>query len=107
MMSLDFYNLLTPSKDPFYSIVLGNSSTPNGLITFSVTFGTPTNYRMKQIKFEAVDFESSYHAILGRPSLAKFMVVPNYIYLVLKMPGKTGVSDPGQQDCSRAWNILE
>jgi hypothetical protein len=37
------------------------------------------------------NFESSYHAILGRPALAKFMVVPNYIYLLLKMPGKLGV----------------
>jgi hypothetical protein len=37
------------------------------------------------------DFESSYHAILGRPVLAKFMVMPHYIYLLLKMPGKTDV----------------
>jgi hypothetical protein len=37
------------------------------------------------------DFESSYHAILGRPALAKFMVVPHYVYLLLKMPGKTCV----------------
>ena len=37
------------------------------------------------------DFDSSYHAILGRPTLAKFMAVPHYVYLLLKMPGKTGV----------------
>ena len=37
------------------------------------------------------DFESSYHAILGRPALAKFMAVPHYVYLLLKMPRKTGV----------------
>ena len=37
-----------------------------------------------------VDFESSNHAILGRLALAKFMVVPRYVYLLLKMPGKTG-----------------
>ena len=46
---------------------------------------------MEQIKFEVVDFESSCHAILGRPALAKFMVIPHYVYLLLKMPGKTGV----------------
>ncbi|XP_039818511.1 uncharacterized protein LOC120681019 [Panicum virgatum] len=28
-----------------------------------------------------------YHAILGRPAYAKFMAVPNYTYLKLKMPG--------------------
>jgi hypothetical protein len=39
----------------------------------------------------AVDFEGTYHAILGRPALTKFMVVPHYSYLVLKMPTKQGV----------------
>uniref|UniRef100_A0A0A8YXE3 Uncharacterized protein n=1 Tax=Arundo donax TaxID=35708 RepID=A0A0A8YXE3_ARUDO len=27
-----------------------------------------------------------YHAIFGRPALAKFLAIPNYIFLVLKMP---------------------
>ena len=38
-----------------------------------------------------VDFLGSYHAILGRPCYAKFMVVPNYTYLKLKMPGPNSV----------------
>jgi hypothetical protein len=29
--------------------------------------------------------------VLGRPCYAKFMVVPNYTYLKLKMPGPNGV----------------
>jgi hypothetical protein len=37
------------------------------------------------------DFDSSYHAILSRPTLAKFMAVPHYVYLLVKMPGKIGV----------------
>ena len=28
---------------------------------------------------------------MGRSALAKFMVVPHYVYLLLKMPGNTGV----------------
>jgi hypothetical protein len=43
------------------------------------------------MKFEVADFDSSYHAILGRPALAKFMAVPHHVYLLLKMPCKTGV----------------
>ena len=31
-------------------------------------------------------FETSYHAILGRPALAKFVAIPNHTYLLLKMP---------------------
>jgi hypothetical protein len=38
-----------------------------------------------------VDFETSYHAILGRPALAKFMAIPHYPYLLLKMPGPHGI----------------
>ena len=33
----------------------------------------------------------SYHAILGRPCYAKFMAIPNYTYLKMKMPGPDSV----------------
>ena len=56
-----------------------------------VTFGTRENYHTEYIKFEVTDFETSYHAILTRPALAKFMAIPHYMYLVLKMPGPNGV----------------
>ena len=90
-MGLNYMSLLTPSKAPFYGIVPRNSSTPIGSVTLPVTFGTEQNFRTEYIKFEVADFESSYHAILGRPALAKFMAVPHYVYLLLKMPGHTGV----------------
>ena len=38
-----------------------------------------------------VDLSSTYHALLGRPALAKFMVVPHYAYLKMKMPGPKGL----------------
>jgi hypothetical protein len=60
-------------------------------VVLPVTFGTQENYRTEFIKFEVANFESSYHAILGRSALAKFMAVPHYVYLLLKMPGLSGV----------------
>jgi hypothetical protein len=61
-------------------------------VVLPVTFGeTRENYRTEYIKFEVADFETSYHAILGRPTIAKFKVVPHYTYLVLKMPSPAGV----------------
>jgi hypothetical protein len=36
--------------------------------------------------FEVVDFRSTYHAIFGRPMLAKFMAIPHHTYLIMKMP---------------------
>jgi hypothetical protein len=37
-----------------------------------------------------MDWPSQYHAILGRPAFAKFMAVPHYAYLTLKIPGSKG-----------------
>ncbi|XP_025806682.1 uncharacterized protein LOC112885250 [Panicum hallii] len=83
--------MLTSSRAPFYGIVLGNVATPLGSVVLPVTFGTKDNYRIEYIKFKVADFDSSSHAILGRPALAKFVVVPHYVYLLLKIPGKTDV----------------
>ena len=90
-MGLDISDKLKQIKAPFYGILPGNASFPVGTVVLPVTFGTPDNYRTELIKFEVADFKSSYHAILGRPALAKFMAIPHYIYLLLKMPGKTEV----------------
>nr|ABF93727.1 retrotransposon protein, putative, Ty3-gypsy subclass [Oryza sativa Japonica Group] len=54
---------------------------------FHVTFGTQENFRTENVCFEVADFETAYHAILGRPVLAKFMAVPHYTYMMMKMPG--------------------
>jgi hypothetical protein len=83
--------MLVPSKSPFYGIVPGNAAHPLGTVVLPVTFGTRENYRTEFIKFEVANFESSYHAILGHPALAKFMAVPHYVYLLLKMPGLSRV----------------
>jgi hypothetical protein len=90
-MGLDFKDMLVPSKSPFYGIILGNAVHSLGTVVLQVTFGTRENYRTEFIKFEVANFETSYHAILGRPALAKFVAVPHYVYLLLKMPGLSGV----------------
>ena len=68
---------------------------PLGQIDLPVTFGNLTNYRMETLTFEVVGFHGTYHAILGRPCYAKFMTVPNYTYLKLKMSGPGGVITVG------------
>ena len=64
---------------------------PLGQINLPITFRGSSNYRMETLAFEVVGFHGTYHAILGRPCYAKFMAVPNYMYLKLKMPGPRGV----------------
>jgi hypothetical protein len=90
-ISLDFVGLLTPTDVPFYEIVPGKAAMPLGQITLPVTFRTPDNYHTEFINFEVANFESSYHTIFGRPTLAKFMAVLHFLYLLLKMPGPNGI----------------
>jgi hypothetical protein len=91
-MKLDITHMLTKSTSPFYGIIPGNAAIPLGSVVLPVTFGeTRVNYCTDYIKFEVADFETSYHAILGRLAITKFMAVPHYTYLVLKMPSPAGV----------------
>jgi hypothetical protein len=64
---------------------------PLGHIYMLVTFGTLENYRTEFLRFEVANFDYGYNAIIGRPGLAKFMAIPHYTYMILKMPGPQGI----------------
>ncbi|XP_040243947.1 uncharacterized protein [Aegilops tauschii subsp. strangulata] len=61
---------LEPSRTVFHCIVPGLSYSPIGRIWLDV-----------------VDLSSAYHALLGRPALTKFMAIPHYAYLKMKLSG--------------------
>ena len=82
---------LVPSVQAFYGIIPGAVLTPVSKVTLPVTFGTRDNYRTESIIFKVASFETSYHAILRRPAVAKFMAIRNHTYLLLKMPALNGV----------------
>jgi len=82
---------LKPYDAQFWGVLPGQSSVPLGQITLPVQFGTPNHFRIEFVNFVVADFDGTYHAILGRPSVTKFMAVPHYSYLVLKMPTEKGV----------------
>jgi hypothetical protein len=86
---------LRPRTTPFHGVAPGKRVQPLGQIDLPVWFGTPDNYRKETLTFEVVGFRGAYHAILGRPYYAKFMAVPNYTYLKMKMPGPNGVITMG------------
>ena len=54
-------------------------------------FSNQVNFRSEVLTFEVVDFPGSYHTILRRPCYARFMAIPNYTYLKLKMLGPNGI----------------
>jgi hypothetical protein len=86
---------LRPSTTPFHGVTPGKRVQPLGQIDLPVWFGTPDSYRKETLTFEVVGFRGAYHAILGRSCYAKFMVVPNYTYLKMKMSGPNDVITVG------------
>ena len=76
-------------------MVPGKKALPIGRVDLPVYFGSPANFRKETLTFEIVGFRGAYHAIMGRPAYAKFMAVPHYTYLKLKMPGPKGVITVG------------
>jgi hypothetical protein len=84
-------NMLQPSRTTFHGIVPGVSCAPMGKIWVEVLFGTRENCRVENVLFEVVDLDSPYHALLGRPALAKFMAATHTAYLKMKMPGPKGI----------------
>jgi hypothetical protein len=88
-------SMIRADAAPFHGIIPGKRVQPLGQLDLPVCFGTPSNFRKETLTFEVVGFRGTYHAVLGRPCYAKFMAVPNYTYLKLKMPGPNGVITVG------------
>jgi hypothetical protein len=84
-----------PTGAPFHGVMPGKQAKPLGQINLPLTFGDKSNFRTETLTFEVVSFYGTYHAILRRPCYVKFMAVPNYTYLKLKMPGPHGVITVG------------
>ena len=102
---------LAPSDTTFHGIAPGKPILPLGTIALDVIFGEPDNFRREKIDFEVLDWPSQYHAILGRPTYARFMAIPHYAYLKLKMPGPKGTitingSFTRSDNCGRDFNKI-
>jgi hypothetical protein len=102
---------LKPTDCSFHGIVPGAANYPLGKIELDVCFSDSSNYRGEKLEFEVIDWPSQYHAILGRPAFAKFMAVPHYAYLTLKIPGPKGTitvqeSFEVSNTCDKEFNRL-
>jgi hypothetical protein len=82
---------LTESDTPFFGIVPTEGEYPLGHIYMPITIGTLENYKTEFLRFEVAHFDCGYNAIIGRPRLAKFMAIPYYSNMILKMLGPQGI----------------
>src|SRR4051812_28632448 len=83
------------SRTTFHGIVPGLSCTPMGHIRLDVIFGTEENFRREPIWFEVTELSSPYHALLGLPAFAKFMLNAYKPYLNMKLLGPASSPSPG------------
>jgi hypothetical protein len=102
---------LKPTDYSFHGMVPGSANYPLGKIELDVCFSNSSNYCKEKLEFEVMDWPSQYHAILGRPAFTKFMAVPHYAYLMLKIPGPRGtitVQDSFEvsNTCDKEFNRL-
>jgi hypothetical protein len=102
---------LKPTDCSFHRIVPGSANYPLGKIELDICFGNSNNYRREKLEFEVMDWPSQYHAILGCSAFAKFMAVPHYAYLMLKIPGSKGTimvqgSFEVSNTCDKEFNRL-
>jgi hypothetical protein len=82
---------LHTSRTPFQGTVLGAAATPVNQITLVMTFGTQENFHTGNLQFEVADYETTPNVFPGLPALTKFMTIPHYTYLVLRIPGPHSV----------------
>jgi hypothetical protein len=87
----------------FHGRVSSAAATPVSQITPPITFRAWVNFYTQNLQFEVAIFETVYNTFLGRPTLTKFMAIPHYAYLVLKMLGLHGVISI-RGDIKRAYN---
>jgi hypothetical protein len=64
---------------------------PLGSIALPVTFGTEENFRTENVQFDVAEVNLPFNAIIGRPTLYRFMAIAHYEYLVLKMSSPSRV----------------
>ena len=62
---------IKPTKTTFKGVKPGDEARCTGSITLEVVFGSPDNFRSKELIFDIVPFCSGYHALLGRTVFAQ------------------------------------
>lgn len=75
----------------FHGTVLGMAHKPLGQIILAMIFEEGDKFRHELCTFEVIGSEMVYNALLGTPHIAQFMAIPNYTYMMVKLPGPSSV----------------
>ena len=81
---------ISQSNTTFKGVIPGVEARCTGSLVLEVVFGSPYNFRSKELIFDIAPFRSGYQALLGRTTFSRFNSTPHYASLKLKMPGPRG-----------------
>ena len=79
---------------------------PLGSIALPVTFRTEENFRTENVQFDVAEVNLPFNAIIGMPTIYRFMAIAYYGYLVIKMLSLAGVLTV-RGDCAAALAAVE
>jgi len=85
---------IRPIEATIHGVMHSKQAMTLGKIDLLLTFGDHTNFCTGTLTFEVVDFLDTCLVILGQPYYAKFMTMPNYTYLMLKMSARNDILSP-------------
>ena len=96
---------LRPSKKPLTGFT-GNTVVPDGLIELPITVGEDPCKATAHATFVVVRGDSSYNAIIGRPTLVSWKAVVSAYCLCMKFPTARGIGvvRGNQGDAQRCYN---
>ena len=84
-------DIILHGNTSFQGVTPGPDTQSMGSLSLEVMFGSPDNFRSKNLTFHIAPFVSHYQALLGREAFARFNAIPHYASLTLKMPGPRGI----------------
>jgi len=82
------HSCIRPIEATIHGVMHSKQVMTLGKIDLLLTFDDRTNFCTETLTFEVVDFLDTCLVILGQPYYAKFMAMPNYTYLMLKMSAR-------------------
>nr|XP_043612001.1 uncharacterized protein LOC122583686 [Erigeron canadensis] len=84
--------ILSSPLDTWLISFSGNKTQPTGKITLAVTIIAGPRRRTEELTFMIIKGSSPYNAILGRPAMQKFRIIPSVIHNMVKFQTEDGIA---------------
>lgn len=85
-MQISYLEIEQDSK-AFCGLIPGMCYIPMGHITLAIILEEEENFRRELCTFKVINLDMVHNAVIARPHLTHLVAIPNYTYMMLKLPG--------------------